>query len=291
MVTHPAALVGGMGSIVSGVAVLLATGAPSLALLPAIGFVGITTMAALFVPSSPVFQEYVNRNKRAQARDEERSLLITEIQKRVGGRNSYSDGREAGLYNPYRTSHEPSASGTYQECWDRYYRMMDRLESLRQIAASRNTTLTDREMERLSHATLDYLRLFYSRVLIFERRRGNSPQMVESQISLLDKQLKVVKSAVDRKKLETAKADLLRVAERSEGLATRDTTTAASMVSMSEAFEEVYQRIMVNPTGNVTETLLEAEEKLTIEDELASSGDLEVEATLRKALLETKLKS
>jgi hypothetical protein len=267
MVSHPVTLVSGMGSIIAGVLVLMVTGTLSFAMLPAMGFFALAAMASLFVPSSPVFRDYIDRMRKAQAREEERALLEAEIESAVG---RYGQGNR-------RSTVE--ADGY----WVRYDRMVSRLESIRKIAETRNTAITSRETERLDQATLDFLRLFHARVILRQRMANHDPKAVDGQLAKLDEQIAFVKNAADKKRLEQAKADLVKVNERATSLQARDSATAASMLSMSDAFEEVYQRIITNPTSGVTETLLEAEQKLSIEEELVSEVDREVEETLLRA--------
>ena len=277
MLGHPATLGGGLMSITAGAITLAVTGTFSFALLPALGFAGMVSIASLFVPSSPVFRDYINRARKTQAREDERAILIEEISKTssppstVGGHN----------YDNY-------TQDAYKGYWERYVRMVDRLQSLKKIAASRDTNITNREMERLDEATLDFLRLFHARIMYRERMRNSDPRSVQAQIDQLESQLKRVKSITDRKKLEQAREDLEKILDRASGLQARDSTTAASMLAMSDTFEEVCQRIVANPHTGVTETLKDAEEKLSIEEDLITSADMEIDAELRRARIESQ---
>jgi len=269
MVGHPATLGGGMMSIIAGAATLLVTGTFSFALLPAMAFVGGVAIASMFVPSSPVFRDYINRARKAQAREDERAVLLEEIHKQSP--------------DPHIEDWNRRGQDAYADYWERYHRMLTRLESLKKIAASRDTNITNREMERLDEATLDFLRLFHARIMYRERMNTSNPRGVQTQIAQLDDQLKRVKSTNDRKRMEQAKADLEKILDRASGLQARDATTAASMLAMSDTFEEVCQRIVANPNSGVTETLKDAEEKLSIEEDLLISVDNEIDAELLRA--------
>ena len=269
MLGHPVSLVGGMGSVIAGVGVLVVTGTFSFALVPALLYLGASALAALFIPSSPVFREYINRGKRAQARDEERDLLIAELQQRFR-LDDWGDVRN----DSYNLS----------SYWDRYQRMLTHLASLKQLASTRDNSITYQAVERLDQASLDFLRLLYTKLIIVERLRNSNGKELAGQLRNLQEQIDGAESALERRRLEAAKAELERVQNRSSRMRVKDSTTVAAMISISDTFEEVYERIVSSPTSGVTETLLEAEDRLNVEEEMELEADEEIDNLVKRRL-------
>ncbi len=250
MVTHQAS-VGGALAALSAAALLSIPLGLGIGALPLLGFAAAEAIAALFVPSSPVFQESVNRRKRLARREKARQHLIDEIQRRLGD----------------------SAGGH----WPAYNRMRQHLASLRQIAENRKTSLSQRDVERLDDATVDFLGLWLARLVMQDRQQSLDRGRVERQLRDIQSQLPNVAEPADRARLEKAAGDLERILLRRESLWSRATSVEAAMLSMVDTFEELYQRVVTNPTsGDVSVQLNDAVERMKVEEQL----DLAVEAEL-----------
>lgn len=260
---HPLSLSGLLTAITAGAVLSVGFGlAP--AAIPILLYIGGQALIGLFLPSSPIFREYVNSKKRAEYRE----ALRVHLQEQIGQRSQ-----------AFRL-----------EDWDdlvryrqRYTQMRDRLAQLLRLAGGGRSGLSASDLERLDDATVDYLRLIYSRILLYERLNAEDSGSIERQIADIQYQLQQEHTGVDRKRLEQAHSDLTRMLDRRAGLPAKDAATAAQLITMSEAFEEIYHRVTTDPTSEgVGEFLREATERLTIEEELAMSVDDEMEQLSRR---------
>ena len=162
-----------------------------------------------------------------------------------------------------------------------YNRMVTRLSSLSAIASEHSSGVTERDVENLMDATVDYLRLVYARQNLLERLDGSRADEVSVRIADLESQLEAAPPAL-RAKLERIKHDLERTAGQVAQLPARDAAVAAQLLHMTETFEELYHRITADPAGsNLSGYLNEATAKLSIEEELQWAADLEVSEVRR----------
>lgn len=248
MATHQLSQAGLLGSIIAGAVLSFPLGI-GVAAIPVLGFFGAGAIAALFVPSSPVFRHRVDRRKRSAHRAEVRNQLLEKI---TDASATLTDRRTEQLAR-YGLDHQ---------------RMRDRLKSLEAIARSRKSELSDLDVDRLDEATVDYLRLVYSRIVLWGRMDGARTKQVKRQLQEIDEQLENSTHSADRKNLEKAKGDLERIMQRRARLPAQDASSAAQLTAMAETFEDLYHRIQTNPNAGVSDYLNEATERLSIEEEL-----------------------
>lgn len=249
MVKSPTSLFGLMGAVTVGALLSIPLG-PAVGLIPLLGFGAAESIAALFIPSSPVFRAKVNARKRTARREEARTHLSTEISAKV----------------PSDDKH-----------WTRYHRMQERLDSLRKLARSRDSTFTDSMLEKLDDATVDYLGLWVAWLAMAERWHGSDANALQSRIDAIDSQLERISNPVEQKRLKKARADLQRILDRRDRLWSQSTSVEAAMLSMADTFEEVYQRVVQNPqSAEVSTELNQAVERMRIEEELDLAVDEEL---------------
>ena len=225
--------------------------------LPLLGYAAAESIAALFVPTSPVFREYILRKKRRERREASEAHLVEELQQRT----------------------EPAAAQ-----WSTWQRMKDRLRSLDQLAQSRDTGLSARDVERLEEATVDYLGLWLAWLVMAERYRNTDPAKVERKVREITKELERDQvGAVERRRLEKAREDLSGVLDRHKSLWARAMALEAAMLSMADTFEEVYQRVVAHPmSSEVSRELDEAVERMKVEEALDLAVDAELDVLLRR---------
>ncbi|MBX2800265.1 MAG: hypothetical protein KTR31_21475 [Myxococcales bacterium] len=224
--------------------------------LPLLGYAAAESIAALFVPSSPVFREWIMRKKRRERRDATREHLIEQLQARA----------------------DPSAPQ-----WRTWDRMRERLASLDALAAHRETGLTHRDVERLEEATVDYLGLWLAWLVMAERYRNTDEKKLSSKLKRIGRELDKDLGAVERKRLQKAKADLEGILERRASLWARATSLEAAMLAMADTFEEVYQRVVANPNSRtVSGELTEAVERMRVEEALDLAVDEELDDLFRR---------
>lgn len=254
MLTHQYNLYGALGSAAAASVLAIPLGVGP-ALIPMLVYGAGTTIAALFVPGSKTFQEAVDRRKRREAREGTRTHLIGEITKRVGNEH----------YN-----------------WPIYLRMLERRDALERAAAVRENAITESDVDRLNDATVDFLGLWLGRVAIAERNQAFSEPALKARIDALAKEIEAAEPEENRRRLMKARSDLVGLVKRRQEMRTRDAAAEAAMLSMSDTFDEVYQRVMANPTSeDVVQTeLRSAVDRLDIEEELDHVLYGEVEALL-----------
>jgi len=264
MVTSQASVLGLVGALGLGAVLSIPLGI-GVGAIPIIAALAVEGIAALFVPSSPVFREFVNRKKRADRRATVREHLLEELQRRAR-----PDDRN----------------------WNTYNKMLDRLDSLRQIAKTSSTQLSDRNVEDLDDATVDFLGLWMAWLAMRERWEDLDEKGINRRIGQIRAQLEEATDAVDRKHLQKAESDLTRILDRRKSLWGRAAAVEAGMLSMADTFEEVYQRVVSNPASNdVTAALDEAVERMRVEEALDFAVDTELEDLMKKRRGKAKQKA
>jgi hypothetical protein len=272
VIGHPASVTGAMGSITTAAILSIVSGF-GVAAIPVIFYMASTSIAALFLPTSPVFRAWIDKRKRGERREVQRQELTQRIARVLD-------------------EHRVRSEGFWQEVRDyghTYQRMRDRLTAITELVKSQNAVMSHFDLERLDDATVDFLRLVHARVILRERMDAQDARDIERKLATVERQVEAAPSPTERKKLESAAADLQRLLERRSGLPARDAATAAQLLTMSEAFEDLYHQLSSAgaTTGhvNVGEFLHETTEKLRFEEEV----DLEVDAEL--AAIDHKLRA
>lgn len=266
MLTHPANFGALCSSVIAGSATLVFSGVAPLALVPVVGYLGLAAVASLFVPDSPIFREYIRRRKGKERRELSRSHLREQIDALVP--RALPEGHASGRKD---WRHE------YRAYWPIYDRLRQRFAQLAHHRAAGTVRISPYDLDRLDDATLDFLRLFHARLLIRQRLMSIEPGQVQKEIDRIGYQLEHLGSSdADALRLERARDDLRALLDRHRSLIARDTSAAASLASMADTFEEVFQRLATGSEEGVSEFLHGAAERLQIEEDLA----LEVEAEL-----------
>jgi len=272
MIFSPASGYGIMGSVTVGALISMAMGIPGLAVVPILAVLCAESIAALFIPSSPVFRRYIDQKKRAERRASVRAHLLDKISAMTASSDGPQRARRSRSAGEPMFADDPNAYGAT------YSRMIERLDSLRGLASASDNALSAADIERLDEATVDYLRLVYARLNIDSRMDRQRDAQIEAQLQEIQRQMTDA-SPVVYSKLAKAERDLQRNQDNRAQLPARDTILAAQLTTMAETFEELYHRISSDPTaGNVTAYLQEATERLSIEEELTLAAETEFSA-------------
>ncbi len=255
MLKSPTSLFGLLGAVTAGALLSIPLG-PAMGLIPLLGFGAAESIAALFIPSSPVFRAKVNARKRRERREQARQHLWEQIQAKV----------------PADDPH-----------WEKYHRMRERLSSLETLAASRDSSFTGDMVAKLDDATVDYLGLWVAWLAMADRWSGSDAHALEARINKIDAQMDRMENPVERKRLQKARADLQRILDRRDRLWSQSTAVEAAMLSMADTFEEVYQRVVTNPqSAEASAELNQAVERMRIEEELDLAVDEELGSLFKK---------
>jgi hypothetical protein len=253
MLRHQNTLYGFLSSLAAG-SVLAIPYHLGVAALPLLGFVGAASLAALFVPSSPTFRNRVNRRRHAERRDATRAHLLSELTARLGPEHP-----------------------NFQV----YARMVQRVSSLRTLVKSHKSALGFEDVERLEDAAVDYLGLWLARLSMAERRARLAGQNLEHKIEQTQARLTQA-SGAERRPLEKALEELDRLLRSQKRLEAHETSVDAALIAMPDAFDEVYQGVMQNPTSSESvERLKQAVDRMRIEDELSAAVDEDLEGMFR----------
>ncbi|MFT5356154.1 MAG: hypothetical protein ACI9KE_003377 [Polyangiales bacterium] len=191
-------------------------------ILPFIGYLAALTMAILTVPDHHKWREAVDTRIDRDQREAAREHLVSEIKKRVGDNHAY---------------------------WTNYYRMLERRDSLAKMAAESDTAITLDDIKGLDESTVDYLGLWLARIAIHERGEAVDQRALRGRVMDLGHKLEKDLPSADKRRLQKAKSDIENLLRRHEEMVSRDAALEANMLSMADTFDEVYQRIIANPTA------------------------------------------
>ena len=255
MLTTQTSVYGLLGTLAAGTFLTIPFGV-GIGLLPVLGYVASASIAALFVPGSARFRMQVDERKRAEAREAARTHLLSEITRRVGPQHAY---------------------------WVMYHRMVERRDSLRKVAGERQTALMDQDVDRLDDATVDFLGLWLARLAIHDRAQSVGEEEIKRRIAELDQQIEGTEDPANERRLLKARSDLVGLLTRRAEMETRDAQAEARMLAMADTFDEVFQRVMADPTSreNVAAELRVAVDRMNVEEELDHILEHEVEAALQ----------
>jgi len=264
MVKHPLQVSAGSLSVIAASGLLVASGG-ALAAIPLVAYAGGLGVASLFVPGSPGFRDNVDKKKRKEKREAVRRRLVKKIARK----------RPRAMDDE---SIEVTWRRTYEDYQDRYKRLLQRLAALKKLAKNPETRLSEHEMEKLDDATVDFLRVFYARIILRERIADDDGEIAAQLASVEGQLARTGLPRVDAVRLKTARSTLRRVAEQRARLPVKDAAAAAQLISMSESFEEIYHRVNTDPySGSMSDYLAEATERMSIEEELELELVLELE--------------
>ena len=216
--------------------------------LAAVGVVALGTeiLAALAIPSLPSFQASVDRAQHQQMRAERRLQLLTEI-------SNHGDTR---------------ALDTYQH-------MASRVQALYRTADDKRSTLTRADVDKLEDLTIDYLGLSAVNLSLKQRKDNASEDLAAKRISSIQAQLQNTALAEDeQRQLRNALNEYTEVLQRSRRLAARRSALEATLISLPDKMEEVYQLVITSPySSDMGGKLEESLSRLRIAEEVAAEFD------------------
>lgn len=254
MLSSPLNINLGMGALAMGGLLALPLGLPGL-LLPFLVFGAGEAIASMFVPASPTFRARVDRKYRQRRREQVLGHLREEIQKRC----SDNDPR-----------------------WRIFERLRERIDSLSEMARHRRSVITQRDMDKLEDARLDFLGLWLAELSMRERQGAVDGKAVAKRIAELDERLGG--QPPDRRSLEKARADLEELLLRHERLASRKVAVEAALLALPDAVEEIYHAMVTLPaSGDGGSRLQEAIDRLRLEQELENTYGAELRGIMPPA--------
>lgn len=215
---HPNNRVALLATAVVAIFASIPMGWAGLALVGVVG-AGFEALAALTIPSLPSFRAGVDREQRHKTRAQRRLQLLAEL-------SNYG---------------ETAALATYQH-------MFNRVLALYQTANDSRTTLTREDVEKLEDLTVDYLGLTVVNQSLKQRKDHASIEVAAKRIAGMQAQLQNKNLPEDEERqLRSAVNEYTEVMNRSRRLAVRRSALEATLISMPDKMEEVYQLVITSP--------------------------------------------
>jgi hypothetical protein len=242
---HPHNRVAMLATAVLAIFASIPMGWDGMALVAVVG-IGFEALAALAIPSLPTFRAGVDREARHQSRDQRRLHLLAEL-------SNYGD---------------TTALATYQH-------MFNRVQALYQTASDRRTTLTRDDVEKLEDLTVDYLGLCAVNLSLKQRKDHATEELAAKRIASIQAQLQGKTLPEDEERqLRSALAEYTEVMNRSRRLAVRRSALEATLISMPDKMEEVYQLVITSPySSDMGGKLEESLARLRMAEEVAAEFD------------------
>lgn len=214
--------------------------------LVAVIALGSEVLAALGIPELPPFKAWVDREHRQQTRAQRQSRLLDELAS-LGDSNSLAN----------------------------YRHMVSRVQALYMTASDTRTTLTHDDVEKLEDLTVDYLGLSVVNLTLKQRKDRASEELVVNRIAGIQTQLqKPGLPDEEQRQLRNALAEYTEVMNRSRRLAVRRSALEATLISMPDKMEEVYQLVITSPySTDMGGKLEESLARLRIAEEVAAEFD------------------
>lgn len=226
----------------------------SLGLLPMFGFLAV--QAGMFwggVADSAKWRNYVDTKERKRLRTESRSRLLEDLKR-------YSDLK------------------MYKRYIHQYNQMCERVQAMYGIARDTRTNISAYEVDRFNDMTVSYLSLLYAWL--------NSDSGLASQ-RLVDAQDNIIKiearlrteslSTTDRGHLNKALVEYRGVVERSKRRESRLLTIEASLNTIPDKLEEVYQMLSAAPySSDTSQRIEESLNNLLMQEEVDSLVEMEL---------------
>ncbi len=243
--THPTNRVALLAAGVVGIFASIPLGWTGLAVVGVVAL-GTEILAALTVPSLPSFQASVDRELQQRVRAQRRLQLLAEI-------SNYGDTR---------------ALDTYQH-------MVTRVQALYKTADDSRTTLTRADVDKLEDLTVDYLGLCAVNLSLKQRKDNASDDTVTKRIAAVQAQLQNAALPDDeQRQLRNALNEYTEVLQRSRRLAARRSALEATLISLPDKMEEVYQLVITSPySSEMGGKLEESLSRLLIAEEVAAEFD------------------
>lgn len=242
---HPTNRVALLAAGVVGVFASIPLGWAGLAVVGVVAL-GTEILAALAIPSLPAFQASVDRAQHQQMRAQRRLQLLSEI-------SNYGDTR---------------ALDTYQH-------MASRVQALYRTADDKRSTLTRADVDKLEDLTIDYLGLSAVNLSLKQRKDSASEDTVTKRIASIQAQLQNTALPEDeQRQLHNALNEYTEVLQRARRLAARRSALEATLISLPDKMEEVYQLVITSPySSEMGSKLEESLSRLRIAEEVASEFD------------------
>jgi hypothetical protein len=194
--------------------------------VPLIAFVAGDIIASMFIPASITYRDKIDRKYRQRARQDARNHLLDEISRR-------------------------SPSGKqYDRTLNIFSQMRQRIDSLYRLAGDHGSQFSERDIDKLDEASMDYLYAQLALLVIVDRAASIDLKEIDARVQAIDKELTAPPAGADVRQLQKARADYQALAARHRRMLSRKTALEAAVLSMPDQMEEIYQMIVAAPRSH-----------------------------------------
>ncbi len=194
--------------------------------LPLIAFVAGDAIASMFIPASITYRDKIDRKYRQQARQDARNHLLDEISRRSPNGKQYD--RTLNIFS----------------------QMRQRIDSLYRLASDHGSQFSERDIDKLDEASMDYLYAQLALLVIVDRAASIDLKEIDARVQAIDKELTAPPAGADVRQLQKARADYQALAARHRRMLSRKTALEAAVLSMPDQMEEIYQMIVAAPRSH-----------------------------------------
>lgn len=194
--------------------------------LPLIAFVAGDVIASMFIPASITYREKIDRKYRQQARQDARNHLLDEISRRSPNGKQYD--RTLNIFS----------------------QMRQRIDSLYRLAGDHGSQFSERDIDKLDEASMDYLYAQLALLVVVDRAASIDLKEIDARVQAIDKELTAPPMGADVRQLQKARADYQALAARHRRMLSRKTALEAAVLSMPDQMEEIYQMIVAAPRSH-----------------------------------------
>ena len=150
-----------------------------------------------------------------------------------------------------------------------YNHIVEHVDILERMVKTRTSSLKPADIDRLRDAIRDYLARWLACEAVKDRQRQVRLKEVERRLEVVEEMLASDRSDIDRRQLQKAQADYSRLITRQKRLSSRMMAIDASLMSIPDTIEEVFQHAVSVPmASDASERLREAVDRLSIEEAL-----------------------
>lgn len=240
----------GLGAAATGVLMSFPYG--SAGFIPVVLYGAFAVVAGLVIPEMPTFKEKVDKKYREQARQNAANHLKEQILK-------YADNEDSN--------------------WNVYYKMVERIHSLNDFAKNVNSHFSERDLEKMLDASINYLGMWLALLVMEERIQNIDERDLKNKLALCEKQLK--DAGGDKRRIEKTRTEILAILQRHAAIPAKKTAVETAMFSIRDAVEEIYQTTVTSQSsGEATNRLKEAVDRLHIEEALENDTEFNLDALL-----------
>lgn len=194
--------------------------------VPLIAFVAGDIIASMFIPASITYREKIDRKYRQSARQDARNHLLDEISRRS------PNGKQ------------------YDRTLNIFAQMRQRIDSLYRLAGDHGSQFSERDIDKLDEASMDYLYAKLALLVIEDRAASIDLKEIDERVRGIERDLAAPPVGADIRQLQKARADYQALAARHRRMLSRKTALEAAVLSMPDQMEEIYQMIVAAPRSH-----------------------------------------